>query len=302
MKLAPSIGRGNSPFHGGAGGVSRLHPRLSPLARARSLHQPPTQPLAGRNGAFSFHHIQPTPALRREMEPPPPRQLSGFLRQEGLIRQSRRIDVQAVQHDPDDLRFGKRLVHQPLHLPGNIFVRPLLRHVDGPPSAQRSEKRKQGADAVALVCIIHSLALVWFHRQGLPNFLQQWIWPCVCADHRALRIVGRGGALAPIFHLPERLRRALSEASLPLLPGRAFGFTRGTPLCRRWMLPLPVPPVGQPEGASSSSSSPSATRCRPALRATLLVCRPVSAGRRGGNTPVGMLPVSLKHTACRCCA
>jgi len=250
MKREPSIGRGKPPFHRGAGCVSRLLPRFYFWAHALAIRQPLVQTLAGQLGAFALRHIQPTAVLRRGMKRQRPRQPSGLLRREGLLQRSRRMGVPVVQHDPAALGCGERRVHQPLHLPGNVVVRPPLRRVDGPPAAPGLEKQEQVARAVALVCIIHPLGLTWFHRQGLPTIRQQLRRSFVHADDRALGIGGFGGAVAPIVHPPENLSRARSEAPLPLLPGLAFVWftTRRTG-------------SSEMDSATSSSTSRSARRC-----------------------------------------
>jgi hypothetical protein len=250
MKREPGISRGKPPFHRGAGCVSRLLPRFYFWAHALAIRQPLVQTPAGQLGAFALRHIQPTAVLRRGMKRQRPRQPSGLLRREGLLQRSRRMGVPVVQHDPAALGCGERRVHQPLHLPGNVVVRPPLRRVDGPPAAPGLEKQEQVARAVALVCIIHPLGLTWFHRQGLPTIRQQLRRSFVHADNRALGIGGFGGAVAPIVHPPENLSRARSEAPLPLLPGLAFVWftTRRTG-------------SSEMDSATSSSTSRSARRC-----------------------------------------
>lgn len=78
---------------------------------------------------------------------------------ERLVEQSRVVRVQVVEHDTDDLRPRVGIVHQPLHLAGEVLHCPLHGLGQMPVAPLRFAEDKEVAHAVAAVLIIESLRL-----------------------------------------------------------------------------------------------------------------------------------------------
>src|SRR5262249_18615538 len=149
-------------------------------------------------------------------------------RWEGLVQAGAVMRVEVVLHQLALLGLGEVDVHQLLHAPGVVPSRPPLAHPHVPPTPQRLTHQQLGADALALVLVVHLKATAPPARRS--PFPEQLLAGFVEADHRIPRVVGQQVGLDHVFHAPDELgigvRRDTPGRDDPGLAGVFFSACR----------------------------------------------------------------------------
>lgn len=123
--------------------------------------------------------------------------------------------VEVVQDQLNDLRLRVTIIHQPLHLMGEIQRGASLGHFDVSPSGLRLDEQKEVARAIALVLVIKTLRMTGQGRQRHPGFFDQLLARLVEVDLRALWVVRRGVEIKRLFHRCDEL--AVDRRDTPML-------------------------------------------------------------------------------------
>src|SRR5574341_853040 len=108
---------------------------------------------------LDLDHIEPTAMLRCVMELQLLENASGFFWWKDLIKSSRFMRRQIIQHHSDDCSQWIQIIHQPLHAVRKILHRVLLGHTDVAFGLQRLKDHMQISYAMPPILIVHSFAL-----------------------------------------------------------------------------------------------------------------------------------------------
>ena len=92
--------------------------------------------------------------LGRMMEFQFARNSSGFRRIEYFVQHAKRVRVQLIHHDANQIGIRKMDINQVFETMRDIQDRAALGHFDMPPAALRADEHKQVAGALALVFVI----------------------------------------------------------------------------------------------------------------------------------------------------
>ena len=98
------------------------------------------------------------------------------------------MGAQVVHHDADHLRLGVLLIHQPLHLVGEVLVPSVLGDGYVPPAALGLAEQEEVPGAAPLVFVILSVRLPRLGGQGAR------FSPSSCAGVSSKQITGRLGS------------------------------------------------------------------------------------------------------------
>ena len=89
--------------------------------------------------------------------------------------------IEIVQDDPNHLRFGVRLVYQPLHFVRKVPRGAVLGHLHVPPARLRFDKEQEIPRAIALVFIIIAPWLTRLGGQRAPGLFES----IACSFHQS---------------------------------------------------------------------------------------------------------------------
>ena len=141
--LGPCILGGETPVDGGSGRIALCLvgadvPLQCVLVRIAS---PETG--SGQYAELYLSHIQPVAMLGSVMELQPFGDAPGLSRRKGLVEGSHPMCVQVVEHQPDHRDIGICLVHQPLHLMGEVLHGAPLGNRHMAPASRGSQVRNR---------------------------------------------------------------------------------------------------------------------------------------------------------------
>src|SRR3954452_23719782 len=160
------------------------------------------------------------------------------------------MGVEVVQDHPDRLRFGVVLLHQGLHLMGEVFFGAPIRHLDVTPPCVRFEEHEQVARAAPAVLVVVALRLARLHWHRDVLLLYELVGHLIKANLRALGVVILGIEVQDILHAPDKLCAHAGDA--PLLP---------SPRLQSPLLSVRLTVSSLRESTTSSSTSLSARSC-----------------------------------------
>lgn len=128
------------------------------------------------------------------------------------------VEVVLDQHDP--LGFGVVHVDQCFDAGRPVDAGAAVADADVPPATQRLADQEQVAHPAADIFVVLPSGLPWRDRQRRADVPPQLAAGLVQAHLRAARIVGSGGHLQHLLHVPDELgARLRRDAPLLLQPG-----------------------------------------------------------------------------------
>jgi len=169
------------------------------------------QTLARDHRELTLNHVQPTGALGRVVELKALRKRECLLGTQMLVKRTRVMGVEVVEHQPD---LGRIRVHRrkPLTKLAELALGSSLMHLSEPASCQRLDRRQQHTRAQFLILVVLLSNLAFAHgawQQGITN---QETRSLIEADHWRARIVGLGIQPQDMFKLCQKRGINLAQA------------------------------------------------------------------------------------------
>src|SRR3989304_5701593 len=204
LQLIPGVRDREAPIDHRSGGVPFNFPSTNFAFHDCFAAQSAIQTLYGQDRDFDLGHVQPTAMLGCVMKLQFPGQLPRLLGWKSLVKRSRRMGVEIIQHHPDLFGLRKVNFNQIIHAPGEILLGAAVGDFDMPPTCQGLQKHEQVTGAFPLVFKVIAQGFSVLHRQGQPGFAHHLIGHLVKTDHWKGWLIRLGVQIQDIFHSPDK--------------------------------------------------------------------------------------------------
>lgn len=139
-------------------------------------------------------------------------QSSSFFRFKCFVKRRGIMGVEIVRHDPNFLGFREIHTGHLLQPMSKIFLRPLRRDFDHPPTCFRLEHEKEVATPAAFVLVVLPSLPSWFARQRWRGVRKQLVRLFVHADRGEGGFVRLAVQRHHVLHTPEKIASYLRDA------------------------------------------------------------------------------------------